>query len=458
MVLETYRHQTIHPEVDLKMLEQCFLRSRELSLTIDFISCEDVDLFTSRVFDAILSQCHRWENVSFCMSATFFARLAQVEGRVPLLRRLSLAAGEDGDPPAMDVFATAPRLQEVEFDDSMSVSDWSFPFAQLTQCRGVVPRPVEFYEILSQAQSLTRCNLYIGPDRREIPLEDTYLHLPHVRDMEWRNNNELDRLILPSLQNFRLRLWAGNPMYPLRSVASLFLRSSCTLRVLEIWGGYKRDWLDDLLAVLKAAPTISRLLFEMPGLVDPPPPSDLPHPLFAWLHRNWSDSGNASIPLVPRLEELSTFLSSSLDTDVFVDMIKSRTILCEPECGPPVTRLRSLSLRYDPRLRESSPELFVALARLEKEGLVMDYVRPVPQSLLCLSADFSCSCRYNGASWAGNNSRYGALPANDTPGHEIRSSFIIHMSIRSITIKHNNPRNVDTLHPSHLIRSIHDNL
>ncbi|KAL0572547.1 hypothetical protein V5O48_009404 [Marasmius crinis-equi] len=329
---------------------------------------EDRDLV-----DILVIHSLRWQSLELNVPLALFKRMRPIRDRLPKLQKLRVIVQNYHAEDLSYMFGNTPALQEVKlvvvpFYDVYP----TFPYRQLLRLAGGFNVELAL-SILQQAGNLTECKLSVYERESFVRMPASIIRMSSLRSLDLRierSHRFLEHLELPVLEELRLE-YIERPrgaefhegLLRPTPLLQMLTRSSPPIQKLLIQDSY---WFqDEFIALLRATPTVRKLQLSV-----------IQHMLdFSALIYNPGDgtcgSDAPSLPLVPRLVDLSLEVHSQLNTDSLLDMIESRARIPDP--SPPdlpsvPARMKSCHVRTAASFQ---PSIFtiVRLERLRAEGL-----------------------------------------------------------------------------------------
>ncbi|KAJ6537688.1 hypothetical protein B0H19DRAFT_1382419 [Mycena capillaripes] len=217
-------------------LLQCWLpRAGDHPLYLDimgYLDCRQSEL----LFPTLASYSAQWRTFSCYLQTPISFPINQVQGHVPLLRKLRLGLKEASRAAALiTAFSDAPQLREVEL--LYLPPTWiSLPWAQLTRLVCFGQNIEQCAEVLSHTANLERLSVDLKGFTRGVqptPVRLDNLHTLEIMDSFERTLKVLPYLTLPALRHLHATLPSDAPsLAPLRT---LLARSGCTLHSISLY-------------------------------------------------------------------------------------------------------------------------------------------------------------------------------------------------------------------------------
>jgi hypothetical protein len=239
------------------------------------ISCES-DVFAARwefpeSLICALSRCSsRWHDVHLVLPMSDFYRLWADKG-LPVLRRLTMKALHySSNPnvtlPALELFKTAPVLEDVHLGDGFTLDNVTLPMVQLKYFDSPLAEVQHYLRLVRRALYLIEIGLDLRnlADRSDMPISPIHSSMKtlNIRSHQvWENNfiDVLDCLKCPSLETLDISGY-GYSSIPAEPLLRFLSRSSPPLH--EFVVNFPHAEPDSLLQATKcliAMPTLVRL-------------------------------------------------------------------------------------------------------------------------------------------------------------------------------------------------------
>ncbi|KAL1659042.1 hypothetical protein GGF50DRAFT_36321, partial [Schizophyllum commune] len=308
-------------------------RSGELPLTANFRfeSLHNSDLAIA----PLLRTCSRWQTAHLHIPDDHYElpEFRSMKGELPLLRSLSLSLprlniGLHKLPRVVDTFRRCPLLESVTLWNEVLGPVLDLPWTQLTSLAVQGWGVDDVIKCITDCTALERLAVHdvlddangSGSDRIDKHLTHPILRALHLTSDSWavRTASLLNRLTLPSLEEFHIAFWRENlRQWPQLEFLNLLSRSGCSLSTLAL----HRVGLtiEELTEVLRAVPELTSLSFEDTR-------SAMDDTTFDWIF-SWLmivTNTNSDQP-TPDLAELSIDLRTSNVTQARIEnMLSSR--------------------------------------------------------------------------------------------------------------------------------------
>ncbi|KAJ7861937.1 hypothetical protein B0H13DRAFT_2282400 [Mycena leptocephala] len=267
-----------------------------------------------RVFGALIGCSSRWESVYLRVTQHIFPLLAQVQGNVPILRKLALDLCLDG--PVLDAFEIAPQLCVVDLIGSIrfdtSPPKVTLPWTQVIRYHCDNGLWQDQVAALERVANVRECCLTMT---NWAPNEHAgILVLPQLRRL-YVNRGDFLEFTAPKLEELVVEpLKMTPPPDALGNLASLVHRSACHLTKLCLIAAI-RDTSDvpNVTTLLELLPSLVELCIQSRRIDEPITLDDLVISL-----------GRSSPWLLPRLEELTIAGYTVNPWSALVDTVESR--------------------------------------------------------------------------------------------------------------------------------------
>ncbi|KAI5829104.1 hypothetical protein K523DRAFT_328972 [Schizophyllum commune Tattone D] len=309
-------------------------RSGELPLTVNFRfeSLHNSDLAIA----PLLRTCSRWQTAHLHIPDDHYElpEFRSMKGELPLLRSLSLSLprlnmGLHKLPRVVDTFRRCPLLESVTLWNEVLGPVLDLPWTQLTSLAVHGWGVDDVIKCITDCTALERLAVHdvlddangSGSDRIDKHLTHPTLRALHLTSDSWavRTASLLNRLTLPSLEEFHIAFWRENlRQWPQLEFLNLLSRSGCSLSTLALHRvGLS---IEELTEVLRAVPELTSLSFEdTRSAMDDKTTFDW---IFSWLII--VTNTNSDQP-TPDLAELSIDLRTSNVTQARIEnMLSSR--------------------------------------------------------------------------------------------------------------------------------------
>lgn len=183
----------------------------------------------------LISECARWEYLSYSLNTTYLPLFHQIQGHLPLLRSLMLNTELylSMNPISFELFETAPRLQEVTICNQSLYGRLTLPFHQLTRLALLKELPlVMWLEYLQLCPNLISFEADMGEGGLAINPGGAYLTHNCLRALKlygrkWNEQRPLNMVVLPALQILDLKI--DTEMKLIQPIANMVSRSGCAV-------------------------------------------------------------------------------------------------------------------------------------------------------------------------------------------------------------------------------------
>ncbi|KAJ7609099.1 hypothetical protein FB45DRAFT_1067125 [Roridomyces roridus] len=212
------------------ILQAQLQRSGTLNLKIQFYGCEQADSTEQlALFDLLSKHSARWEALNIQLSSALAPRLAQLRGRLPVLRRLWLQWDSEKSQVGIDsitCFKTAPSLVDAGVNNGSRFIPILVPAHQLTTYRLHGPWKMHLH-VLELAPNIVEARIVADFDVDEAwPAPGAQaINLLHLQRLYVSNERMLDYLRTPRLAD--LCVQPVDEDLVVDSLDALFLRSAC---------------------------------------------------------------------------------------------------------------------------------------------------------------------------------------------------------------------------------------
>ncbi|KAL1759775.1 hypothetical protein FB107DRAFT_204339 [Schizophyllum commune] len=251
-------------------------RSGDLPLTVTFRfeSLRNSDLAIA----PLLRTCRRWQTAHLHIPDDHFElpELQSMKGELPLLRSLSLSLprlnmGLHKLPRVVDTFRHCPMLKSVTLWNEVLGPVLDLPWTRLTSLTVQGWTVDDVIKCVADCTALERLTVHdvlddangAGSDHIHKHLTHTTIRALHLTSGSWavRTASLLNRLTLPSLEEFHIAFWRENlRQWPQLEFLNLLSRSGCSLSTLALHRvGLS---IEELTEVLRAVPELTSLSFE----------------------------------------------------------------------------------------------------------------------------------------------------------------------------------------------------
>lgn len=336
------------------------------------------ELETHPALPILFSNSGRWVDLGLHLPAAWVVSFDEVKERLPLLQKLTLSGGLSGRCMA---FEHAKMLRTLDLDTMIDVNDVAVPWGNLTKFITRGRSTHQLADTLRICFNLVECELkgvtgiyFNAPVIEEFTL--VHLQTLQIGIVAW-TPDLFDSLTLPSLRSIDLKLLTDNYDYLDWDSRSAFLtmlsRSGSILQSLSLDGSDIRMYEVDLLACLKAAPSLVRLIIkdnDLDALTD----SVLKAltPVTSIVSQSQITSQLQITPLVPRLEILRIEFERRYFTgEMFAHMVQARWRL--GAVGSTLAKLHTIGVTLtNDRDHWHMHGVLTCLRTLEKEGMRVD--------------------------------------------------------------------------------------
>ncbi|KAL1677101.1 hypothetical protein EV122DRAFT_215046 [Schizophyllum commune] len=251
-------------------------RSGDLPLTVNFRfeSLHNSDLAIA----PLLRTCSRWQTAHLHIPDDHYElpEFLSMKGELPLLRSLSLSLprlnmGLHKLPRVVDTFRRCPLLKSVTLWNEVLGPVLDLPWKQLTSLTVHGWTVDDVIKCVADCTALERLTVHdvlddangAGSDHIHKHLTHTTIRALHLTSGSWavRTASLLNRLTLPSLEEFHIAFWRENlRQWPQPEFLNLLSRSGCSLSILALHRvGLS---IEELTEVLRAVPELTSLSFE----------------------------------------------------------------------------------------------------------------------------------------------------------------------------------------------------
>jgi hypothetical protein len=339
-----------------------------------------------RVFGALIGCSSRWESVYLRVTQHIFPLLAQVQGNVPILRKLALDLCLDR--PVLDAFEIAPQLCAVDLIGSItfdtSPPKVTLPWTQVIRYHCDNGLWQDQVAALERVANVRECCLTMT---NWAPNEHAgILVLPKLRRL-YVNRGDFLEFTAPKLEELVVEpLKMTPPPDALGNLASLVHRSACHLTKLCLIAAI-RDTSDvpNVTTLLELLPSLVELCIQSRRIDEPITLDDLVISL-----------GRSSPWLLPRLEELTIAGYTVNPWSALVDTVESRRN-AHPASS---STLRAFSLLHVLRLIPIPADDLLRLQMLRLAGLDLNVVVGTGARGAMVGVPFFNAGISNGEFWA----------------------------------------------------------
>ncbi|KAF8172764.1 hypothetical protein K438DRAFT_1851070 [Mycena galopus ATCC 62051] len=219
---------------------------------------------------ALNQSSSRWHDVNLLLPFNDFYRLQANEG-LTLLRRLSITATANTAPVDLDspllplnLFSTAPVLQDISLGHGFTIDNVTLPLHQLTYFDSrVFSTGAHYLEVARAAPGLQEIRLALNTSGRWSPRDPVRSNIKSLHlSMREEYNDMLDCVTFPALETLVIRTAIAfyPPPFTPFDLHRFFARSSPPLRELVVEGlPYLSDALVQTVPCLTALPTLETL-------------------------------------------------------------------------------------------------------------------------------------------------------------------------------------------------------
>ncbi|KAH9475192.1 hypothetical protein JR316_0012303 [Psilocybe cubensis] len=331
------------------------------------------------IMEVLATRSSYWRNFSSVLPLQCYDVL--VGNYFPMLSSISLHPPKGSistfcHPPNM--LLSAPKLRDVDLS-GFNFSATALPWDQLRRFKTQFLTVEECLKILQQSPTLKDChleNVYsaeIFPASIANPLQ-SHLESLDVTLIKPGAVSLLESVTLPFLRKLRIHCVGRPGSFILPALASLVLRSSCALQLLQIEKQEFHE--DDLISCLDAIPSLSHLrLITLGDGVNPS--TGLTCKLVTMLHPLYQ----AGRPLLPNLSDLYYHGPLHCDEGSLMAVISSRwrsrgrePFIPESQQPDDIAQLSTVNI-ITPNLFPVSTDVQCEMKRLSREGMHLD-IRP----------------------------------------------------------------------------------
>lgn len=322
----------------------------------------------------VLAYSEQWRSVNLDIQKEWLGFLSKVQGKIPLLERLTIKCALQHNP---EVFSVAPQLRSVAFDvafyNSRDLGKISLPWSQLTELSITADDIQKCLHVVKRCSSLAHLALHenFTSYRRR---EGITISLDGTTSLLISSNAEVSSFMgiisAPHLKDVDVRSSRRNPEF-FRSLCALIARSGCAQSITRFcFAGHIPSeteivqFLSELhnLSELELdndmlAPSFSNIFVD--ALHSPAPAS--PH------------SNSSSRSFLPNLVSLRYVGPITLDSHAFLNMLDARYNVGGTGDTP---QLKSVAVRsYDESVKEISCLTQVKSLRAQGMKVDVDYIR-----------------------------------------------------------------------------------
>ncbi|KAK6971949.1 hypothetical protein R3P38DRAFT_2669502 [Favolaschia claudopus] len=338
-------------------------RTRETPLDVT-LDCDNAgciaDPDVGKSITMICSHSHRWRSLEVHANAKLadilFRRMADIQGKLPMLRTLNLSVGTSLAGVMGDIFLSAPSLNEValhEGEHSFPIQLPQIPWRQITQFRGgryITTRAG--LEILKASPVLAEVgftmNRYPGYAKQTPGQEQlSHLHVPTLRRMALieKPGDFFEHVTLPSLQE----LWVSDSYL----LPSFIQRSSCLLVKLVIENVSTPS---SIVTALEASPALTTFYITF---------DDRVRKERLLVYNALKRTGTPS-DICPGLTHVAAGGRSTSNLITFFEMVESRW---RPSASPRLRFVRAIHRLQEQHVRS----LIGQIEKLKRQGLDVDF-------------------------------------------------------------------------------------
>ncbi|KAJ7803663.1 hypothetical protein B0H14DRAFT_2887182 [Mycena olivaceomarginata] len=247
----------------LDKLQSVLERSATYPLSVRFctvVKAHDdapVSFDADRLFGVLVAHSERWESLFLRCTPRLFPLLAQVKGKLPMLRRLALDMCFDAI--ALDAFETAPLLSSLDLTGGFRIAapcTILLPWAHITRYYGDFSMWDDHVTALEHLRNVIDCAITLNnwaPNENE-----DILDLPRLRRLYVARGDFLE-FTAPLLQELVVEpLQMTPPADVLTNISDLISRSSCQLTKLCLISAIpSRSDVQKLISVLQLLPSLA---------------------------------------------------------------------------------------------------------------------------------------------------------------------------------------------------------
>ncbi|KAJ7654654.1 hypothetical protein DFH06DRAFT_1416469 [Mycena polygramma] len=247
LVAITFNLDTSSTSFPLPMLETQISRAHKLKVHLHGSEISDPG-FQIETFKCLVKHASRWEELSLTLTSFLFPLLADLRGRLPLLRRMAIV-WDDKESGALvdsiDCFELAPSLTDLSIVNRYRFIPVSFPARQLT--RYDLDAPWDIHRaLLKLTPNLLEARILICFDNEDFSGSET-IQLPYLQRLHVSPPHALNFLRFPFLEELSTDLYddtelvsGPNPVdsyaYGVAELEVALMRSSCPIQKLCIEG------------------------------------------------------------------------------------------------------------------------------------------------------------------------------------------------------------------------------
>jgi len=374
-------------------IQLCLQRSAEAPLTLELsaFTLDDFDDYDG-IMRELVRQSHRWYHVKVDIQDSPFLNspghdLISLVTSAPCLEILELEQDNEEDfTAALHACNFAPRLHTLSLTSFCPPSTAPLPWTQITTLNLDCINHVEVLKLLQicshvtnlslhsiqfdEANSFNDCSVSVVSNRISSVTLGLSVHPWMIRVSTL--DALLSRLTLPSLCSLAIVSAqgeitnSGKESWPIKSFASFFMRSRCSITSLTIQNTPISD--TEIISLLRFVPNLREL-----NICDCSLPRTVTDKFLQAMHTlNCTNyEATSQIPLVPRLKSINFRVQDlSFDPAKFIDMVRSRWIP-EPEYASQIgiSSLKSVKLL----VKEGEVECaFRSLSQLDGLGLQVE--------------------------------------------------------------------------------------
>lgn len=311
--------------------------------------------YSGPVIKFLLQHTHRWEELHLDLPIVLYLDLASAEGRLPLLRRLSLEIYDFPFPQILRTFQDTPKLESIQI--SSGFEGVALPWTQIKHCTTFAFHFHDCLEIIRKTPRLVDFTFNESPSPIGVsrtvfapnsPVESQMISL-HLIDTfpGGRVALILPLLMLPALREMSIK-FCVDPLYPTMNhnqFIDLFSRSHCQLERLILHSAIIEY--DGLLAILHVLPGLTTLRIGRHVYANEEQGTPVPIIDKRFLEQLTCSSNlpHHQTVLLPCLRDLAMFVSSARVEDYGI-LMKSRRLSRTKD----IALLSSLRLEFDRKL------------------------------------------------------------------------------------------------------------
>ncbi|KAJ7657290.1 hypothetical protein DFH06DRAFT_460199 [Mycena polygramma] len=259
-------HPTLRPSgYPMDKLQTLLERSRNRPLFVRFCTVArsfDPAPFSphaDRLFGALIGRSSRWSSCFLRCSPDSFPLLAQVKGKLPILRSLALEIIFEQNV-AVDAFEIAPQLSSVVLGGGLD-TDLSLPWSRVVRYRCDYMHWQEHIDVLERLNNMQECCLTMNNWTEN---EHTgLLDCPKLRRL-YVNRGDMLEFIAPALEELVIEPLKMTPPSPsLLNLCGLIQRSACQLTKLCLIAAIPSTTdVPDLVVALELLPSLVELCVQ----------------------------------------------------------------------------------------------------------------------------------------------------------------------------------------------------